>query len=105
MADLKFIYSFVVDKFNKKEDKNKDNEITEKFEIKETTLDSIFSMISIIFACIAFYLSWNCNSKCYPNMSNIEKIVRGLIASSFGFTYILIYLIFWSSLCQKCIKQ
>lgn len=102
MADLKFVYSFVVDKLNKK--KEEDNKIVnENFEIvQETILDSIISIISIIFACIAFYLSWNCNSKCYPNMSNTEKIVRCLIASSFGFTYILIYLIFWSSLCQKC---
>jgi hypothetical protein len=48
---------------------------------------------------IAFYLSWQCNSRSRPEMDEIEKGVRGFFAGIFGFFYIVVYLLFWSDDC------
>lgn len=48
---------------------------------------------------IAFYLSWQCNSRSRPEMDEIEKGVRGFFAGIFGFLYIVVYLLFWSDDC------
>lgn len=48
---------------------------------------------------VAFYLSWQCNSRSRPEMDEIEKGVRGFFAGIFGFFYIVVYLLFWSDDC------
>jgi len=62
------------------------------------------SIVSFIIFVFAAYLSWNCNSKCTPLMTGIEKIIRSFIAGMFGTLYILIYLLSWSAGCSTCAK-
>jgi hypothetical protein len=64
-------------------------------------LTSIFYLIIFAFAS---YLSWSCNSKCIPDMSGVEKVLRSFIAGIFGTIYLLIYLISWSAGCRTCSK-
>lgn len=71
--------------------------------IEEETplLEKILSFIIFAFA---VYLSWNCNSKCFPSMSGFEKVFRAFFAGIFGTLYLLIYFIAWSANCSTCAK-
>ncbi len=64
-------------------------------------LEKILSFIIFTFAA---YLSWNCNSKCSPLMTGVEKVIRSFIAGIFGTIYILVYLLSWSAGCSVCAK-
>ena len=54
-------------------------------------------IISAILGLIAFYLSWECNTKL--GYSNIEKACYGVFAFLFGGLYIILYLIFRAGTC------
>lgn len=71
--------------------------------VEENTslLSSLFYLIIFAFAA---YLSWSCNSKCIPDMSGVEKVLRSFVAGIFGTLYLLIYLISWSAGCRTCAK-
>lgn len=61
------------------------------------------SLISFAIFIFAVYLSWNCNSKCFPSMSGFEKVFRAFFAGFFGTIYLLIYFISWSAGCRTCV--
>ncbi len=71
---------------------------------KEEKTSSLTSIISFIIFAFAVYLSWNCNSKCFPSMSGFEKVFRAFFAGIFGTLYLLIYFIAWSANCSACAK-
>ncbi len=56
-------------------------------------------IISTLLGIIAFYLSWDCNTKLGYSIS--EKILYGFFAFLFGGLYIILYLIFRAGTCQK----
>ena len=62
----------------------------------------ISSLISFAIFAFAVYLSWTCNSKCFPSMSGFEKVFRAFFAGFFGTLYLLIYFISWSAGCRTC---
>ena len=61
------------------------------------------SLISFAIFVFAVYLSWTCNSKCFPSMSGFEKVFRAFFAGFFGGIYLLIYFISWSAGCSTCV--
>jgi hypothetical protein len=63
-------------------------------------LVGVFIGIFLIFA--AAYLSYNCNSKCYPIMNEVEKIARAIFAGIFNIFYLVAYFLFWSNECMSC---
>lgn len=65
-------------------------------------LGAISSLISFAIFAFAVYLSWTCNSKCFPSMSGFEKVFRAFFAGFFGTIYLLIYFISWSAGCRTC---
>jgi hypothetical protein len=72
-------------------------------EAKEMNKEAVFGLVvSGLLYLVAFYLSWSCNSKCFPGMSLIEKVLRALVAGFFGFWYIIVYFAFWSTDCNTC---
>lgn len=50
----------------------------------------------------AFYLSYKCNTACTPQMTIVEKILRGGLAVFFAPFYLLAYFLLWSAECNKC---
>jgi hypothetical protein len=59
------------------------------------------SIISGVLFFVAAYISWGCNSMSYPEMGDFEKVGRAFFAGIFGFFYLIMYVIFWSSDCNK----
>jgi hypothetical protein len=49
-----------------------------------------------------FYLSYKCNTACTPQMSIIEKILRGGLAVFLTPFYLIVYFLKWSDECGKC---
>jgi hypothetical protein len=67
-----------------------------------TMKQNISGLIGLIFFIGAVYLSWTCNTKCTPQMSPFEKVIRAIFAGMFSFIYLIIYLITWSAQCNSC---
>lgn len=63
----------------------------------------ISQVLAITIFVFAVYLSWGCNSKCFPSMSDIEKGFRAFFAGIFGSLYLIIYFISWSAGCKTCV--
>jgi len=90
----------------KKEDKKDDkktgvvNKVLEKFQMDDGSA-GIDTMIGWLFFFLAAYLSWTCNSKTFPGMDQVEKIVRAFVAGLFGFIYLIIYFLFLADQCNK----
>lgn len=80
-----------------KEKKEKDTEYNGTFTVKN--MSSIFLFVA------AIYLSWTCNSNCFPNMNVVEKVLRAFFAGLFCLIYLIIYLISWSSSCSVCVSK
>ena len=81
------------------EETNKKEEYVEEEEIMGMYIVSqVLSWVTFI---LAFYLSWQCNSKNRPGMDDVEKVVRAIFAGIFGFLYIVIYLLVWSDDCNN----
>jgi len=77
--------------------KEKDTEYNGTFTVKN--MSSIFLFVA------AIYLSWTCNSNCFPNMNVVEKVLRAFFAGLFCLIYLIIYLISWSSSCSVCVSK
>jgi hypothetical protein len=89
----------------KKEDKKDDKKgvvkkVLEKFQMDDGSA-GIDTMIGWLFFFLAAYLSWTCNSKTFPGMDQVEKIVRAFVAGLFGFIYLIIYFLFLADQCNK----
>lgn len=84
-----------------KEKKLSENTVDNK---KSETRKTILDLSTTIFFAIAFYMSWICNTNCEPTMDVFIKGVRAFFAGIFGFLYSIIYLLFWSTDCNKCKK-
>lgn len=67
-----------------------------------TMKQNISGLFGLIMLIGAVYLSWTCNSKCYPNMNAFEKVLRAFFAGFFGIFYVIIYFIAWSQQCNAC---
>jgi hypothetical protein len=85
-----------------KKNRGSSEEYYEKVEEEQSLAVKVMTMIiSWMTFLLAASLSWECNSRCTPNMMQTEKLVRALIAGWFGFLYIILYFIFWSGNCNK----
>jgi hypothetical protein len=86
----------------KKEDKKTGvvKKVLEKFQMDDGSA-GIDTMIGWLFFFLAAYLSWTCNSKTFPGMDQVEKIVRAFVAGLFGFIYLIIYFLFLADQCNK----
>lgn len=87
---------------NKMKVPNKDELDTEQTEQNIFSLGSLISLAIFVFAA---YVSWSCNSNCFPSMQGIEKSIRALFAGLFGVIYLLIYIIAWSAGCDSCVNN
>ena len=62
----------------------------------------IGNLISLAIFAGAVYLSWTCNSNCYPSMNTVVKSIRAFFAGIFGMLYLIIYFIAWKPVCDLC---
>lgn len=91
MADLYLLTKYSI----KSENENNEDK-------KLSLTDYIKYMLQISIFVFAIYLSWTCNSKCEPTMNAIIKGIRAFFAGLFGFLYLIVYALFWSTDCNKC---
>lgn len=71
-----------------------------KFRVNVATFVSV--IISPMLSVIAFILSWSCNTAMEYGV--VVKSVFGAVAFVFGFTYIVMYLVFRWDVCMKIMK-
>ena len=64
---------------------------------------SFSGLISFAIFIAAIYLSWTCNTNCEPSMSSAVKGIRAFFAGMFGWMYLVVYFLFWSTGCNKCL--
>jgi hypothetical protein len=65
--------------------------------VEFTMVDILVLAIDIIIAVIAANLSWGCSG----NYSPVLRVIFAILAAIFGSTYIILYILFRSDLCQK----
>jgi len=96
--------NFAISYFNKltKEAYTEDKKEDKKDENKGSMFGNLFSLL-VLFA--AVYLSWTCNTKCEPSMDSVVKGVRAFFAGMFGWLYLIVYFLFWSTGCNKCVTK
>lgn len=56
-------------------------------------------LLAILVGLYCVYLSWSCNSNCYPDMSQFEKIIRAIGAFFGNICYLITYFIYWRPQC------
>lgn len=107
MADIgiliKTVEEFITNPSKEEEDYVEEEEHYEYgYYCKDETENSMTSyIISMILFVVAAYISYGCNSISYPEMGDFEKLSRAFFAGIFGFFYIILYVVFWSSDCNK----
>lgn len=57
-------------------------------------------LLLLAFSIYAVYLSWSCNSNCYPGMGSVEKIFRAIGAAFGNLGYLITYFIYWRPQCK-----
>jgi len=107
MADINFLVKSTEKFMSDYENKKKEKEGEEKKEMfamnnsGDSSVSFVSNFMSLLIFVLAFYLSWVCNSKSFPQMNIVEKLMRGFIAGIFGFFYLILYFIFWANECNK----
>jgi hypothetical protein len=66
---------------------------------------SFSGLLSLAIFVAAVYLSWTCNTNCEPTMSSVVKGFRAFSAGMFGWLYLIVYFLFWSTGCNKCVAK
>lgn len=66
---------------------------------------SFSGLLSLAIFIAAIYLSWTCNTNCEPSMDSVVKGVRAFFAGMFGWLYLIVYFLFWSTGCNKCVTK
>ena len=99
MADIGIILNTVQENTNLPSKEKGDEEVIIKESYYENSISN--SIISILLFIISASISWNCNSISYSEMNDFEKLGRAFFAGVFGFFYIILYVVFWSSDCNK----
>ncbi len=100
--DADFAITYFNNLTKKEKERFEDSDQSKKEE--KTTYGPFANLFSLLCAVVAVYLSWTCNSNCFPNMNVIEKVFRAFFAMIFGLIYLIIYFIAWSSSCSACQK-
>jgi hypothetical protein len=59
----------------------------------------ILLLIVILIGAYCVHLSWSCNSSCYPDMTQFEKIFRAIGAFFGNICYLITYFIYWRPQC------
>ena len=72
---------------------------------KENVGSSFSGLLSFAIFIAAIYLSWTCNTNCEPTMDSVVKGIRAFFAGMFGWLYLIIYFLFWSTGCNKCVTK
>jgi hypothetical protein len=57
-------------------------------------------LLLLAFSMYAVYLSWSCNSNCYPGMGSLEKVFRAIGAAFGNLGYLITYFIYWKPQCK-----
>lgn len=76
---------------------NNNNEVNEKNNYKDSF---IIIILVLAISMYAVYLSWSCNSNCYPGMGSFEKIIRAIGAAFGNLGYLFTYFIYWRPQCK-----
>lgn len=79
---------------------NNNQSFGEKIKNKITNGAIISLIFFLVFSMYAVYLSWSCNSNCYPGMGNVEKIFRTIGAGFGNLGYLITYFIYWRPQCK-----
>jgi hypothetical protein len=66
---------------------------------------SFSGLLSLAIFIAAIYLSWTCNTNCEPSMGSFIKGLRAFGAGMFGWMYLIVYFLFWSTGCNKCVAK
>ncbi len=74
-----------------------DSQPSNKKEEKQINVKLLPIILIIGIYCV--YLSWSCNSNCYPMMGQFEKIIRAIGAFFGNIGYLITYFIYWRPQC------
>lgn len=66
---------------------------------KKTNSSPVIVLIAILIGAYCVYLSWTCNSNCYPDMGSTEKVIRAIGAFFGNICYLITYFIYWRPQC------
>jgi len=79
---------------------NKDKSFGDKVKDIFTKGAVLLLLLVLAFSMYAVYLSWSCNSNCYPGMGGFEKIIRAIGAAFGNLGYLITYFIYWRPQCK-----